>query len=812
MTTTVQQAVIKYKAREWLPIRVHKRDIESGGKWEGKEPVGNAWQNTKPSVADWKPDENVGVMLGPKSYNLADIDLDDAGAREIAAMPELFGRCPSFGREGMSPPGHYIMYVPDIGDNAKRHQFNPAGDFIDVRAGKCMTVFPPSEHEAKIVWTRGEMPREIPSMKWKDLSERAWLVAFLATCLKFYTGKGEHDEYVLAVAGALAHRGIEPDLGQRLIHGLCTAADDTHEIHVREAKALTSWNKVQAGEKVKGLTFLCENHFEEAFAKKLKTYLQPEAERVKIDIKAIWVDDPNVSAFTDAVVARLMELEPHLVFQRAGDLVRLRTVETLERSHKDAVRVHPGTKELIEVKEPWLDHRVTKMGMKFYGLNSKGKTKDKPPANLGKRIIEVKDNLPFHPIIGISTTPILSCSKPGYDLASKLYLAFEEGLFPKGESHPSKAMAEVALKRILHPFRLFPFVDGGLKSASAAVTASAMICGVIRAEMETCPMHGGNAPIAGAGKTKWAQMISAVVTGQAATNIISYNPKESEFQKCLFSLFLRGATNIVIDNVNSPLYGSFLNMALTSPIVTDRILGVSESPPVSARALILVTGNNLSANEEIQRRMVTATIDPDTEYPAERKFPFEPVAEVLANRPQMVVDCLTILRAYIAAKRPCDPVDLGMFEDWTVVRGALMWLEMPDPLLTQHTGLVSDPSKDARRDVLAALYDWRKGEAFTIAEIGKFNDGDSVRQAFEGALRNGWSVSGAGKLLGKYAGHWTGDLCLRRGAKVHQSTTWYVETRDDKAAKAALIVPEKHEFGDAYARAEALNTSGRMGG
>ena len=179
--------------------------------------------------------------------------------------------------------------------------------------------------------------------------------------------------------------------------------------------------------------------------------------------------------------------------------------------------------------------------------------------------------------------------------------------------------------------------------------------------------------------------------------MISYSPKEEEFQKCLFSLLLRGATNIVIDNVNSQLYGSFLNMALTSTVITDRLLGFTSTPSVSTRTLIMATGNNLVASEEIQRRMVTVTIDPDVERPEERKFDFDPLAEVMKLRPQMVVDCLTILRSYIAQEKPNKPDDLGMFEDWTVVRGALKWLGMKDPVETQTIGTITDPARDIRR-------------------------------------------------------------------------------------------------------------------
>ena len=789
MNTPIQDAVTAYQAKGWRPIRVRAG---------GKKAIGEGYQNSKPGPEEFHDGMNVAIMNGPTSEFLVDIDLDNVLARKIASLPDLFGTCPSFGREGLSPPGHYILYCRDIGDNAKRHTFKPEGDYIDVRAGKGYTVFPPSEHEAKIVWTRGEIPNEIPTWNWETLRHRAKLVAFLSTCLKFYTDKGMHDDYIMAVAGALAHGKIDPDVGERLIRGLCEFAGDEHEINQgRVPKVRAAINKLEAGEQVTGFTFLAETYFTEEFTKALNKYITPPAKHAKTDPNAIWVDDPHTNNYSDAVAARIMELDPHLMFRRGGNLVRLQEVDSLEMSRKDTVRTHPGTMEIIQVEESWLDYKVGELGMEFYGYTAKQKRKHMPPTNLKKRVINIGNDLPFLPLIGISTTPTLFCDKPGYDQESRLYMAFKEGLFPKGPAAPSKDESMAALKRLMNPWRLFPFAPDGSKS----VAASAMISGVIRATMETCPLHAFNAHVAGAGKTLQAKMISLVVTGLQETNLVEYTSNEDEFAKRLFALYLRGPTNILIDNVNAQLKGSFFNIALTSSTTGGRILCTSEVPMVSTRALHLVTGNNLTANEEIQRRMVTSTITPDTEHPADRDFPFDPLVEIGAQRTQMVVDCLTILRGYITAGQPDKPTPLGSFEDWTIVRGALMWLEMEDPIKTQKTDMISDPDREARREILMALHKWSEGRTFTVAEISDLLDTSLVRQAFDGVLRNGWSSIAGGKRLGKYNGVWTGDLVLRKGRTEHNVVTWYIQNRDEKAAQLALEVPEIHEFGAAYARA-----------
>ena len=53
----------------------------------------------------------------------------------------------------------------------------------------------------------------------------------------------------------------------------------------------------------------------------------------------------------------------------------------------------------------------------------------------------------------------------------------------------------------------------------------------------------------------------------------------------------------------------------------------------------------------------------------------------LVKRGDLVIGGLTILRAYIVAGRPLQGKiwHLGGFEDWTLIREALAWLDQPDP-------------------------------------------------------------------------------------------------------------------------------------
>ena len=88
----------------------------------------------------------------------------------------------------------------------------------------------------------------------------------------------------------------------------------------------------------------------------------------------------------------------------------------------------------------------------------------------------------------------------------------------------------------------------------------------------------------------------------------------------------------------------------------------------------------MELNAEVGRRILRARIDTGEARPDRIEHSFDPRAEILVNRPQLVIDALTVLRAYIVAGRPPQKgVRYGSFEEWArTVRDALMWAGLPD--------------------------------------------------------------------------------------------------------------------------------------
>lgn len=166
-----------------------------------------------------------------------------------------------------------------------------------------------------------------------------------------------------------------------------------------------------------------------------------------------------------------------------------------------------------------------------------------------------------------------------------------------------------------------------------------------------------------------------------------------------------------------------------------------------------MTGNNLRLKGDLTRRAIVSRLDAKMENPEEREFDFDAVDEVRRDRPQLVMDALTLLRAFDAAGQPVKPKAFGSFEDWSRVRGALMWLDMPDPLETRVGIAAEDPVIEQRADLFCALLRrFGVGEKFMVNEIAvKGLDPSSLAGQVARLLPGGrWDSKRAGQLLRRH--------------------------------------------------------------
>jgi hypothetical protein len=157
-----------------------------------------------------------------------------------------------------------------------------------------------------------------------------------------------------------------------------------------------------------------------------------------------------------------------------------------------------------------------------------------------------------------------------------------------------------------------------------------------------------------------------------------------EDEKRYFAALRSGDSNICIDNVSRPITGDSLCSILTEPRWRNRVLGESREIEVPTNVLWTASGNNLTFEGDMRTRALLCRMDAGIEHPEQRSFDRDLKRWVPKHRPELVAAALTILRAYALVRQENRPTfkPFGRFESWdAVVRGALIWLDEPDPCI-----------------------------------------------------------------------------------------------------------------------------------
>jgi hypothetical protein len=274
-------------------------------------------------------------------------------------------------------------------------------------------------------------------------------------------------------------------------------------------------------------------------------------------------------------------------------------------------------------------------------------------------------------------------------------------------------------------------------------------------------LHGFDAPVAGTGKTLLAEGIGLLATGYKPP-AMSQGKSEEEDEKRLATVLFAGDPVIHIDNCERAVSGDFLCTMATSETVQARILGFSERRVLPSTALVLLNGNNLTFAGDTTRRAVVCRLDANTEQPDARSFDFDFHAEIRANRGDLVVAGLTVLRAYVTAARPITLTPMGSFADYEWIRAALVWLGQADPNTTRAAILRDDPRKGELVEVME-LWEASIGlEAVEVSDIRRraeafANDQPAIAQREAVKLLQTKLIEVAcrgGKWSGKSIGWW----------------------------------------------------------
>jgi hypothetical protein len=253
---TPLEVALDYIGRGWNPVPVDYR---------AKKPsTGNGWQlriiDTTNAPHYFNGGQmNIGVILGPSSHGLTDVDLDCDEARAVA--PYILPRTGAIFGRASSRAAHRLYYT-DLSINADQAVliFNDPttnGRMLDLRIGGAsgaQTVFPGSIHEEgeAITWEESSEPASVDG---DDLARRVHDLAAYSLIARYWPAPGLKARHnaALIVGGFLARAGKSPQQIKIAAEAIAPAANDNEWRNRREA-AEDAATAYQTGEHAYGLT------------------------------------------------------------------------------------------------------------------------------------------------------------------------------------------------------------------------------------------------------------------------------------------------------------------------------------------------------------------------------------------------------------------------------------------------------------------------------------------------------------------------------------------------------------------------------
>ena len=234
---TALDIALDYVKRQWNPVPIRFRTkIPIGDDWQKRE-INAESAATYFSAAD---PQNVGVLLGPTSRGLTDVDLDAAEAAAVAPylLPithAVFGRA--------SKRASHWLYVTDLAANVDTAVINfndpDGGRLLELRIGGekgAQTVFPGSIHESgePVAWEETGEPSRVDG---SYLEHRVRLVAVASLLVRCWPGQGARHQAALTVGGFLGRARLPTDEIALIVEAVARAAGDSEtKDRVRAAK------------------------------------------------------------------------------------------------------------------------------------------------------------------------------------------------------------------------------------------------------------------------------------------------------------------------------------------------------------------------------------------------------------------------------------------------------------------------------------------------------------------------------------------------------------------------------------------------
>lgn len=407
--------------------------------------------------------------------------------------------------------------------------------------------------------------------------------------------------------------------------------------------------------------------------------------------------------------------ERYRVYQRGGKLVYVA---------RDPLP--PSTPRIVPLSRPIVRERIGQAVELYCEKKRKDEiieTRISPPLWLVANVYERGEypaNIRY--LSGIIRCPALRpdgsvIQAKGYDAATGLI--YDPAVdYPSVNDFVTRAEAVVAANTLLELVADFPFMNEAHKSAWLATVLTLVARPAIAGG---CPLFAFDATTPGSGKTKLCDLASLIAYGTTAPRR-NWPRDDEEVRKVITAVCLEGIASCLFDNVARTLGSASLDGALTSTEWSDRVLGKSETTgtlPMST--VFMATGNNLVIGADTVRRTLYCRLESFLEHPEDRSDfkHLDLLGHVREKRGALAVCAVTILRAYFAAGKPAVEVQPWQsFPEWdSIVRAAIVWCDLADPIVTRDALSASDRSGEVLGLLHAGIEEINEGRGVTSGEI-----------------------------------------------------------------------------------------------
>ncbi len=343
------------------------------------------------------------------------------------------------------------------------------------------------------------------------------------------------------------------------------------------------------------------------------------------------------------------------------------------------------------------------------------------PINLSRTILASKDFLQeLRPLLGFSNVrlPIrrpngrIELLAEGYDEWSGVLTISGPGAEYTHITH-SLESASAYLRGLLSEFC---FIETDKERAISVAIAGmlTLYCRLLLGAHALKPAFLYTANAEGAGKTLLAKLAIIPVLGSCPTGTM---PKdEDEFRKRIFACALVDAAVLFIDNVIGHLRSPALASFVTSPIIQDRLLGVSRLISLEHNAVAFITGNQATYSPDIRRRTLTIELFL-AEMRSEDRTITHPLDDgvIFAKRTEILAALWTLVDTWANADQPKGGISHASFPQCSeLIGGILEHAKFASPFTDPHTELSGDTdTRDMEKlvDLLAP------GKEFTYDEL-----------------------------------------------------------------------------------------------